>query len=131
MEVFLAPNEEIELVPESKLLIVTPFSLHVFGKDHCYPPIEPFHAEKGVILTGFITPPLSGVSVVFKDDDSNVINKLVTEADGRYQFGPIKAGLSYKLVSLFSSFSLNLSCFIRKSAVFESHSKMPDLFRIV
>ncbi|XP_072153325.1 BOS complex subunit NOMO1 isoform X3 [Bemisia tabaci] len=99
LEVFLAPNEEIELVPESKLLIVTPFSLHVFGKDHCYPPIEPFHAEKGVILTGFITPPLSGVSVVFKDDDSNVINKLVTEADGRYQFGPIKAGLSYKITA--------------------------------
>ena len=105
-ELYLSPTETAILTPQSDLLYFIPQTLHVNGSDDCINLGNQFNAFKGKVFQGKIIPPLSGVKIIIKSENSSNIFTNETDEKGYYKFPPLSDFEVYHITATMNSYVL-------------------------
>lgn len=105
-DLYLSPTETAILIPQSDLLYFVPQTLHVNGSDDCVNLGSQFNAFKGKVFQGKIIPPLRGVKIIIKSENSSTIFTNETDEKGYYKFPPLNDFEVYHITATMDSYIL-------------------------
>lgn len=93
----------LSLAPRADTLLFTPGSRETsVSAGSCTTAVPSFSAERGVYLTGSVSPPERGTSIlVFDASQADAEPLLVTETDahGKFSAGPLRGSIEYRLAA--------------------------------
>lgn len=105
LEMFLMPNENAILTPQSEILYFDPPVVTVTGKNDCADLGQKFQAVKGKVFKGKVIPPLAGVQITVETEGVEALIDQ-TDAQGKYQFPPLDGSKNYKISAIKDSYVL-------------------------
>ncbi|CAD6199350.1 unnamed protein product [Caenorhabditis auriculariae] len=112
-------GDELLMVPTSQTHLFEPASSRVIFDGKCHDNIVTFAAVKGIFVDGTIQPPVANVNVkVTKKSDPNVVFNVVSDAKGKYRFGPVKDANEYKIEASLDGYKFNANP--KKHGAFDS-----------
>lgn len=95
----LKPEERVTLVPSSNDMLFAPARKEIVGQHDCVDTIFTFEGVKALIVDGSITPAISGanVKIIFPKNPELSPIETISNAEGRFSFGPLDNDLTYDI----------------------------------
>ena len=100
-------GETYQVEPSANALLFFPSKLTLNIASGCNQRAGVIVAQKGLYLTGFIHPPISGVEISITSDTLNDAVVVSTDASGSYTFGPVNKDGHQPVVDLESAFHIS------------------------
>ncbi|XP_055379497.1 BOS complex subunit NOMO1 [Condylostylus longicornis] len=118
-DMFLKPEEQIIITPQSNLMLFKPEMKEIVGGNDCIDVAFNFIAVKGLIIEGKIDPPISDAKITlnFPQNPEIYPQETISSAKGTFKFNPIDETLEYELRAE------------KESYVFKEYNKQLNVFK--